>query len=76
MDLGTKTPCPSPSLCRVIRRLITMHSAKATLEASHDAVLRQAESASAELRRRIEQEQQREQADKEGKGKKEEGVVS
>lgn len=48
----------------VIHRLVTMTSKYATLEASHDATLRQAQAANAELQRRIDQEHQ------EGEGEK------
>ena len=40
----------------VIHRLVTITSKYATLEASHDATLRQAQAANAELQRRIDQE--------------------
>ena len=46
------------ALHRVIRRLITMHAERATLEASHEAAISQARSASAEVTRRLEQETQ------------------
>lgn len=43
-------------LCSVIRRLISMLSQTATLDASHTAAVRQAQAANAELTRRIDAE--------------------
>ena len=48
--------CLHPLFPSVIHRLVTMTSKYATLEASHDATLRQARAANAELQRRIDQE--------------------
>ena len=47
---------PLTFLCSVIRRLISMLSQTATLDACHTAAVRQAQAANAELTRRIDRE--------------------
>ena len=66
LHLSPPTPTPTPTPYSVIRRLVTLINERARLEASETAAIKQAQSASAEVKRLME----REEVEEEEEGKK------